>query len=58
MTHWTGLRILKPENVSPNCRDIIVSVLWEMNLYFQLLCVHVLTFCGKKTAAPLQATAL
>ena len=51
-THWTGLCILKLENVSSSCRDIIVSVLWEMNLYVQLLCVQVLTFCGKKTAAP------
>ena len=44
----TGLCILKPENVSPSCRDIIVSVLWEMNFYFQLLRVHVFTFGGKK----------
>ena len=27
-THWTSLCILKPENVSPSCRDIIVSMLW------------------------------
>ena len=39
-THWTGLCNLKSENVSPNCRDIIVSMLWEMKFYFQLLCVH------------------
>ena len=36
------------KNVSPSCRDIIVSILLEMNFYFQLLCVHVLTFWGKK----------
>ena len=29
-THWTGLCILKPENVSPSCRDIIVSMFWQM----------------------------
>ena len=29
-TDWTGLCILKPETVSPSCRDIIVSMLWEM----------------------------
>ena len=27
--HWAGLCILKPENVSPSCRDIIVSMLWS-----------------------------
>ena len=27
---------MKPENVSPSCKDIIVSMLWEMNCYFQL----------------------
>ena len=36
------------KNVSPGCRDIIVSILLEINFYFQLLCVHVLTFWGKK----------
>ena len=30
--HWTGLCSLKPENVSPSCRDIIVSMLWEITL--------------------------
>ena len=29
-TQLTGLCILKPEAVSPSCRDIIVSMLWEM----------------------------
>ena len=29
-THWTGLCILKPETVSPSCRDIIVSMFWQM----------------------------
>ena len=29
-THWTGLCILKPETVSPRCRDIIVSMFWQM----------------------------
>ena len=33
-THWSGLCILKPENVSPSCKDIIVSILLEMNCYF------------------------
>ena len=28
--HWTGLCILKPETVSPSCRDMIVSMFWEM----------------------------
>ena len=27
---------MKPENVSPSCKDVIVSMLWEMNFYFQL----------------------
>ena len=44
---------LKPENVSPSCGDIIVSVLWEVNFCFQLLRVHVLTFWGKKLGWPL-----
>ena len=48
----TGLCILKQENVSPSCRDIIVSVLWEMNFYIQLLRVHVFTFGGKKLGWP------
>ena len=48
MTHWTGLCILEPENVSPSCRDIIVSMLSEITFYFQLLCMCVLTFWGKK----------
>jgi len=62
--HGTGLRNLKPENVSSNCRDIIVSMLWEMKFYFQLLCVHVLRFWVKKLGgarvppAPPRATAL
>ena len=43
-THWTGLCILKPENVSPSCRDITVPMLLEMNFYFQLLRMHVLTW--------------
>ena len=51
-THWTGLCILKPETVSPSCRDIIVLMFWRW-------CVHVLTFGGKKTgggeARPLPA---
>ena len=29
-THWAGLCILKPLNVSPSFRDIIVSMLWNM----------------------------
>ena len=35
-THWSGLCILKPENVFTwaSCKDIIVSILWEMNCYF------------------------
>ena len=58
LTHWTGLCNLKPENVSPSCRDIIVSMLWEMNFYLQLLCLHVLTFWGKKQGTPPHATPL
>ena len=46
-THLTAPCILKT-NVSPSCRHIIVSMLWEMNFYFQLLCLHALTFRGKK----------
>ena len=50
-THWIGLSILKLENVSPSCRDIIVLMLKRKNFFlkFQLLCVHVLTFYSKKT---------
>ena len=63
-THQIGLCILKPENVSRSCRDIIVSMLWEMNFYFPLLCVHVSTFWskniwrggGRASPAPLHAT--
>ena len=44
----TALCILKQENASPSCRHIILSMLWEMNFYFQLSCLHVLTFGGKK----------
>ena len=39
---------MKPENVSPSCKDIIISMLWEMNFYFQLYaCMFCL--CRKKT---------
>ena len=50
-THWIGLSILKLQNVSPSCRDIIVLMLKRKNFFlkFQLLCVHVLTFYSKKT---------
>ena len=48
MSHWIGLCFLKPENVSPSCRNIIVSMLWKMNFYIQLLYEHVLTCCRKK----------
>ena len=50
-THWIGLSTLKLENVSPSCRDIIVLMLKRKNFFlkFQLLCVHVLNFYGKKT---------
>ena len=44
----TALCILKQENASPSCRHIILSMLSEMNFYFQLSCLHVLTFGGKK----------
>ena len=37
------------KNVSPSCRDIIVSLLWKMIIYFQLLSIHALTFWGIKT---------
>ena len=39
---------LKTRNVSPSCRDIFVLELLVMNFYFQLLCMHVLTFWSKK----------
>ena len=48
MSHWIGLCFLKPENVSPSCRNIIVSMLLKMNFYIQLLYEHVLTCCRKK----------
>ena len=50
-THWTGLCILKPETVSPSCRDIIVSMFWQM----MRACFD---FLGQKTggeARPLSA---
>ena len=50
-THWTSLCILKPETVSPSCRDIIVSMFWQM----MRACFD---FLGQKTggeARPLSA---
>ena len=35
-SHQTGLCILKPENVSPSCRDIILSILLDF-FYFRIL---------------------
>ena len=40
--------ILKPENVSSSWRDIIVSMLWEIN--FNLICAC-FDFLGEKTGA-------
>ena len=41
--------ILKPENVSPSCKDIIVSMLWGVNIFFPTLMRACFDFLGQKT---------
>ena len=48
-THWNGLCILKPENFSPYCRDIIVLLLLEMIFLFSTFMRVCFDFLGQKT---------
>ena len=48
MTHWTGLCILKPENVSPSCRDIIVQCSGRWICIFNFYACMFWLFAAKK----------
>ena len=45
----TALCIIKPENVSPSCRHIIVSMLWGDEFLFSTFMPACFDFWGQKT---------